>query len=667
MNSTRRLLRLAIRVLAGAFLVVVALSYKKPGTRTFAPRDEIAATLAAEAGGIKDRVRFRGFDYVETRATEGLYRLRAAEALGYEEQGEQRFRLKDVVFESREEAPGRAIAISAPRAEFARTSRAVRVFDGVRVEGEATVLFGESFRYDPKDRTFLSEGKVTAMRGTLVARALGGRLDTVSGVLNLSGDVRLRGRDEAGRGLDLAAPAVRWSRQGAIAAEGGVVIRTEESVLRSGRFLREEQPPGDRLRAEEDVFFLVLGSGDARRSTMLAAGKTLELVRDSEGQPAHLELTNGDRESRIDTAPSAAAGARVAFARKVQASFTAGRLKEITTPDAVRAYESASAGGPPRSGLKSVAARFARFTFQPDGRSLDVGVLERDVVFTDGTRVSLTAPHGTLRGADRTAVFSGEREELVSYRDPQGALTAENVAYDQAADRVDASGRVRATYAGERKMELLGGATNEPLYSESATLRLDNREQHLTLTGRVRAWQGENVLRSATLQLDDVSRLLRAEGDVHAFFRRKMAAPGSPAPKGGTDTVNASGDLLTYREADRFVRIDGKANVVSGVWTIFSDATDIRLAPDRTVEYAEARGAVRLEDRELHRRGEGTKATWRPATDAVTLDGAPAVAVDGKGNRLTGAVLTFRQGRSRVDVESSEAVGSEAVLKPEGS
>jgi lipopolysaccharide export system protein LptA len=666
-NSTRRVLRLAIRVLAGAFLVVVALSYKKPGTRTLAPRDEIAATLAAEARGVNDRVRFRGFDYVETRSTEGLYRLRAAEALGYEANGEQIFRLKDVVFESREEAPGHAIAISAPRAEFARTSRAVRVFEGVRVEGEATVLHGESFRYDPKNRTFLSEGKVTAMRGALVARALGGRLDTLSGVLLLSGDVRMRGRDEAGRGLDLAAPSVTWSRRGEIAADGGVLIRTEESVLRSRRFLREDQPSGDRVRAEEDVLFLVLGSAAAARPTMLAAGKALELVRDADGQPAHLELWNGDLESRLDTAPTSAASARVAFAKRVQAGFVAGRLSQITTPDAVRAYESAAAGGPARSGLKSVTAGFARFTFQPDGKSLDIGVLERDVVFTDGTRVSLTAPHGTLRGADKTAVFSGNAAQLVSYRDPQGALTAENVAYDQAADRVDASGRVRATYGGERKMELLGGATNEPLYSESATLRLENREQHLTLTGKVRAWQGENVLRSASLQLDDVARLLRAEGDVHAFFRRKQSAPGSPAPKGGTDTVNASGDLLTYREADRFVRIDGKANVVSGVWTISSDATDIRLAPDRTVEYAEARGAVRLEDRELHRRGEGSKATWRPATDAVTLDGTPAVAVDGKGNRLTGAVLTFRQGRSRVDVQSSEAVGSEAVLKPEGS
>jgi len=360
----------------------------------------------------------------------------------------------------------------------------------------------------------------------------------------------------------------------------------------------------------------------------------------------------------------------VAYSKAVQAGFANGRLALVTTPGPVRAYESGAAGGPPGSGMKSLSAKSSRFTFLDDGRSLDVGVLEQDVEFTDGTRAKLTAPHGTLRGADKTAVFSGDASRLVSYQDPQGTLTALNVAYDQGADRVDASGKVRAMYGGERRVELLGGGgsgSREPLYSESATLRMEKPSQKLTLTGAVRAWQGENVLRSARLELDDAQRLLRAEGDVHAFFRRKAAQPGTAQAKGTSDTVNASGDLLTYREADRFVRIDGKANVVSGVWTISSDATDIRLAPDRTVEYAEARGDVRLEDRELHRRGEGKKATWRPSTDLVTLDGAPAVAVDGKGNRLTGAVLTFRQGRSRVDVDSSPDVGSEAVLKPEGS
>ncbi|HEX2798465.1 MAG TPA: hypothetical protein VHQ44_02230, partial [Thermoanaerobaculia bacterium] len=87
----------------------------------------------------------------------------------------------------------------------------------------------------------------------------------------------------------------------------------------------------------------------------------------------------------------------------------------------------------------------------------------------------------------------------------------------------------------------------------------------------------------------------------------------------------------------------------------------------RAIEYTEARGAVVVEDRAQHRRGEGTKAIWRPLTEAVTLEGSPATALDGKGNRSTGAVLTFRQGRSQVDAETDTSVPTETILKPEGS
>ena len=76
---------------------------------------------------------------------------------------------------------------------------------------------------------------------------------------------------------------------------------------------------------------------------------------------------------------------------------------------------------------------------------------------------------------------------------------------------------------------------------------------------------------------------------------------------------------------------------MSGTWVMKADVTDIVLGPERTIERAEARGNVVVEDRADGRRGEGSRATWRPQTDAVTLEGRPATALDGKGNRMTGA------------------------------
>ena len=85
------------------------------------------------------------------------------------------------------------------------------------------------------------------------------------------------------------------------------------------------------------------------------------------------------------------------------------------------------------------------------------------------------------------------------------------------------------------------------------------------------------------------------------------------------------------------------------------------------MESAEARGTVVLEDRATSRRGEGNLATWKPESETVVLEGTPASAIDGNRNRMTGARLTFRQGQSRVDVESAPGVKSEGSYRPEGS
>ena len=135
------------------------LSYRKPGARTEGAKDPVAETLLAEANGARDRMRFRDFQYDETRESEGRYRVTATEAVRFDEKSGRVFRLKDVVFESRESKEGRTVSIRAPRAELAEGSRAFRVFDGVEVAGEEMRVTGESFRYDPVRRQLASGGR----------------------------------------------------------------------------------------------------------------------------------------------------------------------------------------------------------------------------------------------------------------------------------------------------------------------------------------------------------------------------------------------------------------------------------------------------------------------------------------------------------------------------
>jgi lipopolysaccharide export system protein LptA len=616
-------------------------------------------------------MRFRDFQYDETRESEGRYRVTATEAVRFDEKSGRVFRLKDVVFESRESKEGRTVSIRAPRAELAEGSRAFRVFDGVEVAGEEMRVTGESFRYDPVRRQLASEGPVDATRGGLVANAKLGSVDTRDGVLVLDGDARLRGRGDEGRPVELRAPRVVVGRDGRLEASGGAVLKTDRFVLRGATFVREAKPEGSHLRATTDAILLVPPDRGQPPAVLRVAGDVLDLALDAEGRPSSFEASASGT-ARVDIGPTETAGARRTESARFLGRFANGRLAELDVPESFRAAESARAGGPPGSGLRTFSAGFARLTFIA-GFALDAGTFEKDVTGTDGTRATIRAPHATLRGRDESAVFSGDPGVPADYRDERGTIHAKTLSFSRRDERVDAAGEVRATYAGsgDRRVGLLGSDSTAPFFSESDTLRLTSRTSKVLLTGSVRAWQNENVLRCGTLELDDKEKTLRAEHNVRAFFRRETAPPKgkagkTPAPA-GSETVNAASDVLTHREADRFVRLEGHATITSGPWTMNADVTDIRLTETRAIEYAEARGAVVVEDRAEHRRGEGTKAIWRPVTEAVTLEGSPATALDGRGNKSTGAALTFRQGRSQVDVETGGKVPTETVLRPEGS
>jgi lipopolysaccharide export system protein LptA len=674
MRRPREIARLSVLAGAIAFAALVLLSYRKPGARTEGARDPVAETLLQEAGGKRDTMRFRDFQYDETRTTEGRYRVTASEAIKFGEKGEKLYRLKDVIFESLEGAAGSAVVIRAPRAELNEVSRAFLVFDGVRIEGEGTSLTGASFRYEPLRRVLASQGPVGALRGGLVARAQAGQLDVRDGRLVLDGDARLRGRGDGGHAVDLAAPHVVLSREGKMEATGGSILKTDRFVVRSTVLTRVAEAEGSRLHAEGDARLLVLREGDSPPAALAAQGNVLEMKVEASGQPAAFEaLGNAEAPARFDLGPSASAGARRGRAPRFSGRFENGRLRELTVPERLDAAEAAASGGPPGSGLRTLTAGFARILFQEDGRSIETATFENGVQGTDGTRAAIKAPHGTIRGREETAVFSGEAGVPARYRDERGTIDARTLSWSAREERVDAAGSVKASYlpvAG--RPGFLGGDSKSPFFSESDTLKLMTKTSKLVLTGSVRAWQNENVLRCGTLELDDATKTLRAEQKVLAFFRRETTpAKGTRPTLGGrpTETVNAAGDVLIHREEDRFVRLEGHATMISGTWTMSSDVTDIQLTPDRAIEYTEARGAVVVEDRAQHRKGEGTKAVWRPQTEAVTLDGAPATAVDGKGNRSTGAVLTFRQGSSQVDVETGSTVPTETTLttaKPEG-
>lgn len=253
-SRTRRVLRRVLAFLTlGGFPLLVVVSFRPSGTRTEEARDEVAGTLLRESEGIRDRLRFEEFDYSESEGDTEVYRLRAAEAIAFADGADRMFRLKDVTFLTRDSSTGRTAVLEAPRAEFIPGTKAFRVFDGVRIEGEGVGVRSVSFRYDPGPRLLVSEGPVTALRDGLVATAREGTVETGAGVVRFRGAVRVGGEDERGRRLVLSAEEVDLRRGGGFSARGAVVLKTDEFVLRGDEAGREAVGDGDRLSARGAV------------------------------------------------------------------------------------------------------------------------------------------------------------------------------------------------------------------------------------------------------------------------------------------------------------------------------------------------------------------------------------------------------------------------------
>jgi len=666
-GRTKRLLRRVLAFLTlGGFPLLVVLSYRPSGARTEEAREVVAETLLREAGGVRDRLRFEEFDYSESEGDSEVYRLRAAEAIAFAEGSDRVFRLKDVTFRTRDEATNRTAVLEAPRAEFVPATKAFRVFDDVRIEGEGVGVRCVSFRYDPVQRLLVSEGPVTALRDGLVATARQGSVETREGVVRFREQVRVGGQDERGRRIALSADEVDLRRGGGFSARGAVVLKTDDLVLRGAEAEREVVGTGDRVTARGSVeVILVPREGTTFSAPARAEGERLETLRDAEGKPGRLVLSGNP--AQLDIPSDAATGARRAVSQDFEATLVAGGLSRVTVPGPLVFSESAAA---PRAGATTVpAARrltagSGQLTFGADGRSIETAVLDGGVTLSEGTHLTVRAPRASLRGVDESAVFAGSVENPARYEDEKAKVSATVLTWFRRDDRIEGAGSVKTSFRGGEGSEILGGGSERPVFSESDFLRVTPSERKVLLTGNVTAWQEENVLRAQSLLVDDRERSLRAEGNVRAVLRRRRVDPKTKAAT--IETVTASGSVLTHREADRLLRIEGSSSIVSGTWVMNADVTDVLLGPERTIDHAEARGNVVVEDRSDGRRGEGAKATWRPQAEAISLEGRPATALDGKGNRMTGALLTFQKGSGRVDVETGPGIPSQGILRPEG-
>ncbi len=224
MSRFARLGRALVLVLAAGFAVLVVLSYRKPGARTEEASDPVAETLVAEANGARDRMRFRDFQYDETRESEGRYRVTADRGGALRREGRARV-----------PAEGRRLRVAGveggPDGLDPRAAR--RAHGGVaRVPASSTASRSpgrtRASRAPPSATTRRAASSPPTGRSTRRAEASSrtrtpapSTRATASSLLD--GDARLRGRGDEGRPVELRAPRVLVGRDGRLEASGGAI------------------------------------------------------------------------------------------------------------------------------------------------------------------------------------------------------------------------------------------------------------------------------------------------------------------------------------------------------------------------------------------------------------------------------------------------------------
>ena len=120
---------------------------------------------------------------------------------------------------------------------------------------------------------------------------------------------------------------------------------------------------------------------------------------------------------------------------------------------------------------------------------------------------------------------------------------------------------------------------------------------------------------------------------------------------------------MRYDEGAKTAIFEEGVVAVRGSETARGDRAECRFDADRRVERTILDGHVSFEDRATSRRGSGARAVDEPAKGTTNLAGDPAVAQDGQGNRVQGAILTFRKESGSVEVKAKEGGRIESIYQ----
>jgi lipopolysaccharide export system protein LptA len=270
------------------------------------------------------------------------------------------------------------------------------------------------------------------------------------------------------------------------------------------------------------------------------------------------------------------------------------------------------------------------------------------------------------KDADRMTISGA-----VKVSDPESALFADRVTFDQISGDATADGNVRVSY-------LQQGSTDEPLHVLAARAiahKATNTSEFFAGSGgEAKMWQGGSQVTAPVLDFDRTRKTVFAHGAGEGQAVKTVLVD-MDAPKPGMKTRNAPVRILsremTYTNTTRQVNFDGLVQVNDQDGVMHAREATVDLSPKGAgvtekngpiamgggVDHIIATGAVTLD--EPGRRAAGDRLVYTKADDTYVLTGtksAPPRIVDQAQGTVTGDSLRFRRGDDSVEVLSGDGV-----------
>ena len=313
------------------------------------------------------------------------------------------------------------------------------------------------------------------------------------------------------------------------------------------------------------------------------------------------------------------------------------------------------------TGLRELVSHSQTILIDPATRRASSAVAELDVKYTD-PKSGATAQRAHYDFLNELLVLSTVGQSVPSLTTDGHTLRAATIEVSQK-DRVL---RARENVAAQLSQKQGGVSASQtalfpkgdgPVFVNAENLVMRQNERIAVFSGKVRAWQGNNILFANTMQVEGQGETLNARENVRALLYNVRAGEQRKNP------IEARSNVLIARRAERKVDLEGNVKIDDDPRTVAADRATIFLDASRRIERVEASSNVILTDKAAAQKAAGTHLVYRLAEKTLFLDGSPATVTDPRGT-LSGKQVVFDIARNKVNVVSGDTP-TQATYNPQ--